>query len=100
MFQEYRDILNGTYRRRSAMNTTLGIVGGLLVGAIAGIQLAPKSGKETRADIAEGVKKGAAKVKEVTEEAAGAAKEKFEGLKTRVGKTAKKEEPAQADKKE
>ncbi len=91
MFQEYRDVMNGTYRRRASRNTLIGALAGLLAGAAAGILLAPKSGKETREDIATGVKKGAAKVKEVVGDAAEAAKEKVEGKTPQPEKGARKE---------
>lgn len=42
----------------------LGAVLGVAVGAIAGVLFAPKSGKETRHDIAEGAKKASNKAKE------------------------------------
>jgi gas vesicle protein len=100
MLQEYRDVMNGTYRRRATRNTLIGVLAGLLGGAAAGILLAPKAGKETRADIATGVKKGAAKVKEVVEDAAEATKEKFEELKGHKDKGASKEEHAETLKKE
>ena len=41
----------------------LGALLGTVVGAIAGVLMAPKSGKETRHDIAEGAKKAGSKAK-------------------------------------
>ncbi|MEA4890593.1 MAG: YtxH domain-containing protein [Clostridiaceae bacterium] len=89
MFQEIRSVLDGTYKRRARMNTAVGIAAGLLVGAAAGILLAPKSGKETRADIKEGAKTGAKKVQEAAQHLSGATREKMAALKTHAQKEKK-----------
>ena len=94
MFQEIRDTLNGTTQRRARRNTAVGITAGVLIGAIAGLLFAPKSGKETRADIVEGVKVGEETVKEVAHNIAEAAKEKVSAIKTTFKKEMKKEAAA------
>lgn len=75
MFREIRAALDGSYRRQAQANAVAGFVTGLLVGAIGALLLAPKSGKEMRADIAEGAKIGAEKVKDVSQKIAESAKE-------------------------
>ncbi|NLO37679.1 MAG: YtxH domain-containing protein [Clostridiaceae bacterium] len=84
MIQEIRDALNGTYERRARNNAVAGLTTGLVIGALAGILLAPKSGKETRADIREGAKIGAEKVKETAHHLGDIAKEKVELAKEKV----------------
>lgn len=53
-------------RRKSGANLAAGIVAGAAIGAVAGILLAPKSGKETREDIKMKTGEVAAKVKDKT----------------------------------
>ncbi len=84
MIQEIRDALNGTYERRARNNAVAGLTTGLVIGALAGILLAPKSGKETRADIREGAKIGAEKVKVTAHHLGDIAKEKVELAKEKV----------------
>lgn len=64
----------------------LGAALGAIGGAIAGILTAPKSGKETRKDIAEGSKKVAAKAKATGKKAVA----KVSGKKPAAKKTTKK----------
>lgn len=64
----------------------LGAALGAIGGAIAGILTAPKSGKETRKDIADGSKKVAAKAKATGKKAVA----KVSGKKPAAKKTAKK----------
>ena len=97
MFQEIIDTLNGSAQRRARRNTAIGITAGVLVGAIAGLLFAPKSGKETRADIVEGVKVGEEAVKEVAHNIAEATKEKVSAIKTKFKKTAKEEAAAETE---
>jgi gas vesicle protein len=80
-----------------------GLTAGLVIGAMAGILFAPKSGKETRADICEGAKIGAEKVKEtahhvgdIAKEKIGQAKEKVSEIKEHV-KTGKQAAKAAVD---
>ena len=84
MIQEIRDALNGTYQRRARNNAIAGLTTGLLIGALAGILFAPKSGKETRVDLREGAKIGAEKVKETAHHVGEMAKEKVELAKEKV----------------
>lgn len=90
MIQEIKDVLNGTYKRRARNNAAAGVGAGVLLGAIAGLLFAPKAGKETRADLVEGAKIGAEKVKETAVHVADVTKEKFEEVKQQVKKSTKK----------
>ena len=87
MLQEIRNAMNGTYERRARQNACAGLAVGLLIGAVAGILFAPKSGKETRADIYEGAKIGAEKVKETAHHVSDIAKEKIDTVKKHVKQT-------------
>jgi gas vesicle protein len=51
-------------RKETAKKVAIGVAAGTAVGVAAGILLAPKPGKDTRAQIAEGAKKAADTVKE------------------------------------
>ncbi|MDW7658660.1 MAG: YtxH domain-containing protein [Bacillota bacterium] len=84
MIQEIRDALNGTYQRRARNNAIAGLTTGLLLGALAGILFAPKSGKETRADLREGAIIGAEKVKETAHHVGELAKDKVEVAKEKI----------------
>ena len=55
----------------------LGAAVGAVAGAAAGILTAPKSGKQTRADIARGTKKAARKVKSESKKLAAKAEKEF-----------------------
>ena len=75
MIKEIRKALDGTYERQARCNAVAGLTAGLLLGAIAGLLFAPKSGKETRADLREGAKVGADMVKEAAGQVGEFAKE-------------------------
>lgn len=64
-------------RRKRNANVAAGVAAGAAIGAAAGILLAPKAGKETREDIK--IKSGeiATKVKDTTNRAVSAVKEKM-----------------------
>ena len=65
MFKEIVDTMNGNARRRANAKVAIGVSIGVLVGAAAGIILAPKSGKETRKDIKHGAEKTVEKAQDV-----------------------------------
>jgi len=48
--REIMDALNGNARRRARVRVAVGTSIGVLAGAVAGILMAPKSGKMTRKD--------------------------------------------------
>ena len=96
MLQEIRNAMNGTYERRARQNACAGLAVGLLIGAVAGILFAPKPGKETRADIREGAKIGAEKVKETAHHVTDVAKEKYETVKKHVKQSKAADKVAEA----
>ena len=65
-------------RKQFLQNVALGAAVGVTVGAVAGVLLAPKSGKETREDVVKAVKKLPDKAKEGIE----TVKEKIEEVKS------------------
>lgn len=67
-------------RKKFLQNVALGAAVGVTVGAVAGVLLAPKSGKETREDVVKAVKGLPGKAKEGIE----AVKEKVEEVKKSV----------------
>ncbi|MBR5418759.1 YtxH domain-containing protein [Candidatus Saccharibacteria bacterium] len=64
----------------------LGAALGAIGGAIAGVLFAPKSGKETRKDIADGTKKVAKKAKATGKKAVAAGKKDVQAAKKAVAK--------------
>lgn len=64
-------------RRKKAAGVAAGVAAGAAIGAAAGILLAPKSGKETREDIKMKTGEIASKVKDTTNRAVNAVKEKL-----------------------
>ncbi len=84
MIKEIRKALDGSYERQARCNAVAGLTTGLLLGALAGIIFAPKSGKETRADIREGAKIGADMVKDAAGQVGDFAKEKAELVKEKI----------------
>jgi gas vesicle protein len=94
MLQEIRGVLNGQYKRRARIHTSVGVasglVAGILLGGAAGILFAPKSGKETRADLREGGKICGENVKEAAQVVATATKQKVADVKSFVRKPDKK----------
>lgn len=66
-------------RKKAARNIALGAVTGTIVGGAIGVLLAPKSGKETRGALADGVK-----------DLTGKAKVKFEDAKEKLDEASEK----------
>lgn len=98
MIKEIRKALDGTYERQARCNAVAGLTAGLLLGAIAGLLFAPKSGKETRADLREGAKVGADMVKEAAGQVGEFAKEKADAVKDKISQMkAQKHAEAEAD---
>jgi len=64
----------------------IGASAGILAGAIAGVLLAPKSGKETRADIAKYVHEMKDKIAEELDKAGKVTKEAYNGIVAKVVK--------------
>ncbi len=71
-------------RKQFLQNVALGAAVGVTVGAVAGVLLAPKSGKETREDVVKAVKELPDKAKEGIE----TVKEKIEEVKKNVSEKA------------
>lgn len=93
--KEIIDVLNGNTRRRNRTRVVVCTTIGVLIGAAAGILLAPKSGSETRKDIKQGAEWTAEKAskaarkaaKYIKEEAAAVNEtvtEKMNDLKTKI----------------
>lgn len=61
-------------------------MGGVIIGGVTALLLAPQSGQETRADIKAGFEVGVEKAREFGCKAATTAKEKFEEVKARLHK--------------
>lgn len=67
--------------KKTAKEVAIGVSIGAAVGMAAGTLLAPKSGKETREDIAKGAKHAAENVRDKVEEVKIKAKEEFADMK-------------------
>lgn len=77
----------GKRQAKKINGTVIGAAVGLTVGAVAGVLLTPKSGRETRTDIANAVKEFPRKAKDVlasAKEKAEEAQEKLQETKTKV----------------
>ena len=76
-------------KKRSNQKAAVGVGVGTLVGLTAGVLLAPKSGKETREEIADNAKKAAGSITNNTKKAAGkiteASKKAMETIRESVG---------------
>lgn len=73
-------------RNKALKNVAIGAAVGATVGAAAGVLLAPKSGKETREDIAKATRELPGKAKEIIEKAKDKVeevKEKYQEKKTK-----------------
>lgn len=71
-------------RKDAAKRTAVGLGIGAFVGAVAGILFAPKEGKETRKDIADGAKKAADGAKKAADVVKCKAEESYGSLKTKI----------------
>ncbi len=87
--KEIIDSFNGKAKHQARVRIAVGTTIGVIVGAAAGILLAPKSGKETRKDIknaaergAKHVSKTAHKVEKFVKKEAAETKEKINDFKT------------------
>ena len=91
MFKDIVELFNGEAQRKNerrvAYGAGLGFVGGLLFGAVLGILFAPKSGEETRKDIAETAERSLKGVKEKASELGGKFSEATSKLSTKVSDT-------------
>lgn len=70
LVEEIIGAFTGENRRSRRRKIAMGLVLGATAGTLAGILLAPKSGKETRKDIAEAGKTGYKKTKDLVERGA------------------------------
>lgn len=77
-------------RRRTAKKIALGTVSGIAAGVASGLLLAPKSGKETRKDIADAASEINTKVKERAITAKDSLQNKSEELKSNVAEAREK----------
>jgi gas vesicle protein len=85
---EVLGVFNGKNQKRAARNTAAGLGLGIVLGAVAGLLFAPKSGKETREDIRVAAEKGAETVKETVVKGAEVVKETAEKSAKVVKETA------------
>ena len=81
---EILETLNGNAKRRSRTNVAIGTAVGLLLGAAAGILLAPKSGKETRQDIKKAAESGLEHVNQAAKTTAKFVKREVAEVKEKV----------------
>ncbi|MCX6812791.1 MAG: YtxH domain-containing protein [Candidatus Berkelbacteria bacterium] len=72
--------------KKSAKNLAVGVAVGAIAGAIAGILFAPKSGKETRADISKYLHEMKEKIAEELAKAGKISKEKYDEVVSKVVK--------------
>ncbi|MGI6299366.1 MAG: YtxH domain-containing protein [Saccharofermentanales bacterium] len=98
---EVMGAISGRNRKHAQKKAAAGMGLGLALGALAGLLFAPKSGKETRADIGRAAEQGAKVVKEKTvqgahivsetaQDVAQLAKDKASNLKRKIKKGANK----------
>lgn len=79
-------------RKKAVKNAALGAAAGAVVGGALGILLAPKSGKETREEISEGVKNLAEKAKEQLDNAKEKINEASDKIKVEIIKNEERTE--------
>ncbi|MBC8014367.1 MAG: YtxH domain-containing protein [Sporomusaceae bacterium] len=83
LIEKGKKVVNKRQEEKALKNKAIGATLGLAVGAAVGVLLTPKSGKETREDIANAAKELPVKAKEVLE----MAKEKVEEAKEKLKET-------------
>ena len=83
LIEKGKKAVNKRQEEKALKNKAIGATLGLAVGAVAGVLLSPKSGKETREDIANTAKEIPVKAKEIIE----MAKEKVEEAKEKLKET-------------
>lgn len=86
MTRGLKDYFGVTDKSNVCKGTLLGLLGGVIIGGVTALLLAPQSGQETRADIKAGFEVGVEKAREFGCKAATTAKEKFEEVKSRLHK--------------
>ncbi|MDO9592917.1 MAG: YtxH domain-containing protein, partial [Erysipelotrichaceae bacterium] len=84
MLKNIIDTLNGTTRRKNQINVAAGTAVGVLLGAATGILLAPKSGHDTRNDIADVAKRGYKEASEAAKKTVKYARKEASILKSKV----------------
>lgn len=87
MNKKLMDYFNVVEKPRARGRASLGLLSGIIAGGIAGLMFAPKSGKETRADLKAQAEIGVDKVKETAEKVKDFAQEKVEDVKSSFDKT-------------
>lgn len=83
LIQKGKKSVNKRQAKQTLNNQAIGAAVGLTVGAVAGVLLAAKSGKETREDLTNAAKELPGKAKEVLERT----KEKVEEVKEKLQET-------------
>ncbi len=88
------------HARKTLKDTVIGAALGLTVGAVAGVLLTPKSGKETREELVNAARELPGKAREAMEKAKGQVKDTKEKLRESKEKLQEAENKAAADLKE
>ncbi|MTI48783.1 YtxH domain-containing protein [Sporosalibacterium faouarense] len=81
MLKEKKEIIEKKKRRNTGKKVATGLTIGAFIGAIAGVLLAPKSGKEIRNDLKETTKGSINTIKESANKIKGNVKESTEGFR-------------------
>ncbi|HHU06948.1 MAG TPA: YtxH domain-containing protein [Clostridiaceae bacterium] len=88
MTRGLKDYFGVTDKSNVKKGCVLGLLSGIIVGGVTVLLLAPKSGKETRADIKAGIEVGVEKAKDLGDKASAAAHKKYDEIKTKLAKEA------------
>lgn len=86
MTRGIKDYFGVTDKSNVCKGTLLGLFGGIILGGVTALVLAPKSGEETRADIKAGFEVGVEKAREFGEKLSATAHEKIEVVKEKLSK--------------